>query len=86
MENIILVISLIIMNWSKFKENSMPKTIEIKSGDKFLITGYYYNSKKKFRMIVDSWAYANQINLWNGHVWLISKETGKKTLLKTVVN
>lgn len=68
----------------ELEEGELDFPIEIKPDDKFLVTGYYYNSTRKFRMVVQSWAYANSINLWRGHIWLLRK--GHRKLLKSVYN
>ena len=58
--------------------------IEHIEGDTYLITGKYYRSKKKFRLITNFISYALGINLWNGRVWQIRNR--KRKLIKTVVN
>jgi len=52
----------------------------------FIVTGKYHNSTKKFRLVYSNFFQANSINLWNGRVWGVLKDTGKKVLLKTVTN
>jgi hypothetical protein len=54
--------------------------------EKFIVIGNYYNSKRKFRITFTDFNRANQINLWNGRIWGVLKETKKKVLLKTVIN
>jgi hypothetical protein len=51
----------------------------------FIVIGNYYNSRK-FRITFTDYIKANQINLWNGRIWGVLKETGKRVLLKTVIN
>lgn len=58
--------------------------ITLQEGDKFLVTGRYYNSTRKFRMLLSSWQQANCINLWNGNVWLV--RDGHRKLVKSVRN
>lgn len=62
----------------------MNEIIELKPGDKFIVTGYYYLTNKKFRFVYANWHLANSINLWRGHVWLL--RDGKRKLLKKVWN
>lgn len=63
----------------------MVKTIEIKDGDKFVVTGLLYNSNKHFKpMTFSNWLQARSINLWRGSRWLL--RDGKRTLIETVYN
>jgi hypothetical protein len=55
-----------------------------KKGDKYVVTGYYHNSTKKFQTTYHNPYYALAINLWNGQVWQC--RGGKKRLIKEVVN
>ena len=60
-------------------------TVTITKGDRFIVTGLYYNSTRRFKALnLESYWYAMGINLWRGHVWLL--RDGKRTLLKTVYN
>lgn len=51
----------------------------------FIVIGYYYNTKKKFKNEYNSFEQAMMINLWNGNVWA-KLENGKRKLLKRVIN
>ncbi len=55
-----------------------------KEGDKYLVTGVYHNSTKRFRQMHSNPRQALGINLWHGRVWQI--RDGKRTLLKRVNN
>lgn len=75
------------LSWSESfyisKERSVDKTIEVKPGDSFVVTGVYYNSSKRFEPIhSETFWYANAINLWKGSVWLV--RNGKRILIKRV--
>jgi hypothetical protein len=52
---------------------------------RFIVTGFYAYTEKKFRRVYTSWFMANGINLWRGHVYGELKN-GKRVLLKTVNN
>ena len=52
---------------------------------KYVVTGSYYNSDRKFRMESSSWYHVAQINLWRGRVWGV-KPNGQRVLLKRVWN
>jgi hypothetical protein len=60
------------------------KEITIQAGDKFEVTGYYYNGKRFPTITCTSWMQANGYNLWRGHVWLV--RGGKRIMVKEVVN
>lgn len=64
----------------------MSKEYIVSDFSKFIVTGKYYNSNKRFRNEYSSWVHANGINLWNGRVWGVLKSTGKRVLLKSVGN
>lgn len=51
----------------------------------YLITGFHYNSKKKFSIRTTSFGIAMGINLWRGRVWRVDID-GKRYLLKRVFN
>lgn len=51
----------------------------------FVVTGRYYNSRKRFSTSYSSFNYAMGINLWNGSVWA-ELDNGKRKLLKRVIN
>lgn len=46
------------------------------SGTQFIVTGYYYNSDRKFRNVFSNFYHAEGINLWNGKKMV--KYTGMK--------
>ena len=54
---------------------------------KFVVTGFYYNSNKRFRNVYDgtlqSYKQTTMINLWKGKVWGITEE-GKRKLIRSV--
>lgn len=52
---------------------------------KFVVTGRYYLSDKRFKSVYTKSFMAFNINLWNGRVWGVTKE-GKRKLLKRVIN
>ncbi len=59
--------------------------------EKYIVTGFYYNSTKRFRRVWSGATYANamaalSINLWRGKVYGIHRLTGKRVLLKSVTN
>jgi len=64
------------------------KTNQINPSDfaRFVITGYYAYSNKKFRMESTNAYYAFGINLWRGKVWGVLKDSGKRKLLKSIYN
>jgi hypothetical protein len=51
----------------------------------YVITGTDRNNRR-FRMQYESWFMARNINLWRGRVYGVLKTTGKRVLLKTVLN
>ena len=51
----------------------------------YVITGKLVNGKR-FRKTAVSILYAFGINLWNGSVWGIRKDTGRRQLLRRVYN
>lgn len=59
--------------------------IDPMSYTKFVITGKLVNGGR-FRKETTDARYAFGINLWNGSVWGIRKDTGKRERLKRVVN
>jgi len=52
---------------------------------KYVITGKLVRGGK-FRKETPNLSYALGINLWNGRVWGIRKDNGKRQLLKRVTN
>lgn len=52
-------------------------------GDKFIVTGVT-KTGQRFKKELDSFIWADAINLWRGSVWLL--RNGKRTLLKRVWN
>ena len=50
----------------------------------FHVTGVNTRGKR-FKIVARSWAYANAINLYRGHVWGVL-ESGKRIMLKEVYN
>lgn len=52
------------------------------SGDYYVVTGFYYNSNKKFRIKSENPYYVLGINLWKGNVW--HYHNGKRKLIKSV--
>jgi len=66
----------------------MSRAYDIPTGKvaKFIVTGYYYNSNRRFKkMEYTSLMPALMINLWKGSVWALM-EDGKRKLLKRVSN
>lgn len=53
---------------------------------KFILIGKEYRTGKKFRLVYSDYFTANSINLWNGRMYGILKNTGKRVLIKTVTN
>jgi len=51
----------------------------------FLVIGLT-TERKRFRFTTENGFHALSINLWNGRVWGILKNNGKRILLKRVVN
>lgn len=60
--------------------------IDLQDFSKFIVTGFYYNSTRRFRQVHSNGRHALGINLWNGRVWGIRKDNGKRQLIKRVVN
>jgi len=55
--------------------------------DKFyIVTGFLYNSKKRFKLMYKDESTARMINLWRGSVWEYDVTTNKKHLIKRVKN
>lgn len=59
--------------------------------NKIIITGKLYRSNKRFKSVYDADYESFNLamyhtNLWNGSVWGIDAETGKRHLLKRVKN
>jgi len=52
---------------------------------KFVVTGLYYNSTRKFRIVTSSFIHATGINLWKGNIWGVL-ENGKRVRLSKAVN
>ena len=48
----------------------------------YLITGFYYNSNRRFRQTSSNMMYALSINLWKGRVWEVLD--GKRRLIREV--
>ena len=68
--------------------SSAEKVMEVVKTS-YIVTGYYYNSQKKFRTEVSSKAHAMGINLWDGRVWeekTYEDGSKKRRLIKRVVN
>ena len=64
----------------------MSKIINIKEEDIecYHITGFYYNTNKRFKRITTKdLRYAMSINLWKGSVWAVMK-AGNRKLIKRV--
>ena len=53
-------------------------------GDTYVVTGFYYNSTRKFRQCYSNPMQAMGINLWRGRVWQV--RNGKRKLIKRVWN
>lgn len=66
------------------------KTVDVSLYSKFIITGLLYNSTKRFRKEftgdLDGYTNANMTNIWNGTLWGVKKDNGKKEILKRVYN
>lgn len=61
------------------------KVLELQKEDTFVVTGFLYNSKKRFKPIhTDSLSHALGINLWKGNVWLVRNK--KRIKIKSVNN
>jgi len=58
--------------------------IEHQSGDTYIVSGYYYNSDRKFRSRYSNLHQAVSINLWRGQVWQV--RDGRRKLIKKVWN
>ena len=58
--------------------------LEHKDGDTYLITGFYHNSRRRFRLTTSNPRQAIAINLWNGAVWQV--RNGKRKLVYKVTN
>lgn len=50
----------------------------------FVVTGRYYNSRRRFSIKTNNAIHANSINLWCGSVWEVIN--GKRRLIKRVWN
>lgn len=61
-------------------------TIDLSDYTSFVVTGFYYNTKRRFRQVHTNGRQALGINLWNGRVWGIRKDNGKRQCIKRVVN
>ena len=61
------------------------KTIDTSLYLTYIVTGKQVNGRR-FRLQYDDARYAFGINLWNGRVWGVRKDNGKRQLLKRVVN
>ena len=57
---------------------------EHKPGDRYILTGVLYQSKKRFRLTTENPRYALGVNLWRGSLW--QEREGKRTLLRRVSN
>lgn len=51
----------------------------------FVVIGFFYNTRKRFKKVHSSWFGANSINLWRGNVWGVF-HNGKRIRLKSVYN
>lgn len=60
--------------------------IDLQDFSSFVVTGFYYNSKRRFRQVHSNGQHALGINLWNGRVWGIRKADGKRQCIKRVTN
>lgn len=58
--------------------------IEHQPGDTYIVSGYYYNSDRKFRDHYNNPHQALGINLWRGRVWQV--RNGRRKLIKKVWN
>ena len=71
------------MSKSKEKQHSIDDFTE------FHVTGVDRNGKR-FKSVYSAtpagYMRASGTNLWNGHVWGIRKDTGRRIMLKSVVN
>lgn len=63
----------------------MRKEYMVSDFSSFVVTGKLRNGKR-FRDEYSNYYHANGINMWNGRLWGILKETNKRVLLKTVSN
>ena len=70
--------------------NKYLQNFKLHDYSKFIVTGFYYNSKKRFRMVYPATmggvVTALHINLWRGKVWGITHKTNHRRLLKSVFN
>lgn len=68
----------------------MKTEINTRDYKRFIVTGYYYNSTRRFRKSYESTLMgamaAFNINLWRGNVWGVRVDTGKREKIKTVFN
>lgn len=53
-------------------------------GDTYVVTGYIFNTTRKFRKCYSNPHMAMGINLWRGRVWQV--RNGKRKLVKEVYN
>ena len=60
-------------------------TIDLSDYTSFVVTGKLVNGRR-FRQTHSNGRHAFGINLWNGSVWGIRKDNGKRQRLKRVVN
>ena len=59
--------------------------IDLSEYASFVVTGKLVNGRR-FRKTHTNGLYALGINLWNGSVWGVRKDNGKRQRLKRVVN
>jgi hypothetical protein len=72
----------------KIKERYfMTKSKQYTTNDfkQYVVIGYYYNTKKRFKTFCVNYSQMSMINLWNGRKYGITHE-GKRVLLETVTN
>lgn len=59
--------------------------MKTKETNKYLVIGYKYNSRSKFRLVCSNYMQAIGINFWRGSVYWVDCN-GKRKLLKRVYN
>ena len=65
------------------------KTYLVSDFASFIVTGETVDGKRfrrEYSASPSGWMTANGINLYNGNVWGVLKSTGKRKLLKSVIN
>ena len=61
-------------------------TINTDNYTKYIVTGRYYNSTRRFRSTYTHASTALAVNLWNGRVWGVRQDTNRRQLLRVVTN